>query len=143
MLHLRNVDFKGLSNFHTAGQRWKERMRNERRSKRKERNLQIIRLYKLLLTELFQSIQSSCYETPEILIVAKFRPSSSSRLFANFPLTDTLSRRTRGGEGFCFSLGRVNDNRHQTVADAWPSQMWKTTGNSAEFQAIAGVTEKI
>lgn len=24
------------------------------------------------------------------------------------------------------------------MADAWPSQMWKTTANSTQFQAIAG-----
>lgn len=43
-----------------------------------------------------------------------------------------------GAEGFCFLLRGVNDNRPQTVADAWPSQMWRTAANSKEFQAIAG-----
>lgn len=42
------------------------------------------------------------------------------------------------GQGFLFSFDGVNDNRPQTMADAWPAQMWKTAANSTEFQAIAG-----
>lgn len=57
-----------------------------------------------------------------------------------FPLIDALSLCIAGAKGFflVFFFQGVNDNRPQTVADAWPSQMWKTTANSTEFQARAG-----
>lgn len=56
-------------------------------------------------------------------------------------LIDALSLCPSGvkGRSFLFPFEGVNDNRTQTMADAWPSQMWKTTANSTEFQAIAGL----
>lgn len=53
----------------------------------------------------------------------------------NFPLTDTLSQCVVGGEGPCFLFEGVNDNRHQTVADVWPTA---DVENYCKFQRLPG-----
>lgn len=55
--------------------------------------------------------------------------SSSPHCKLYFDLIDALSLRV-AGQRFLFSFEGVNDNRPQTMADAWPSQMWKTAVNS-------------
>lgn len=67
---------------------------------------------------------------PNVLLVIV----SSLQTFLRLTLCPCVLR----GRRFLFSFEGVNDNRPQTMADAWPSQMWKTTANSTEFQAIVG-----
>lgn len=109
-------------------------------------NIQKCQAYKHQELWAFQTLRScwSCY-------VSVWRNLSNCKLVPNQMHRLSSSRHYKrpfdwrfvlvccgGAEGFCFLLRGVNDNRPQTMADAWPSQMWRTAANSKEFQGIAG-----